>query len=112
MSITSSPLVSTVLLLYSLVIIIQRYINETLREHLDDFCSAYVDDVLVYTDGSLVDHDNKVRLVLEKLQKAGLGLDIDKCEFSVKRTKYLGFIISSEDPVPSVRMDPEKVRAI
>ena len=25
----------------------QRYINETLREYLDEFCSAYVDDVLV-----------------------------------------------------------------
>ncbi|KAI0994388.1 hypothetical protein K3495_g13794, partial [Podosphaera aphanis] len=50
--------------------------------------------------------------VLRKLQDAGLGLDIDKCEFSVQKTKYLGFIISSEDGNSSVRMDPEKVRAI
>lgn len=90
----------------------QRYINETLREYLDDFCSAYVDDVLVFTDGSLSDHESKVRLVLKKLLKAGLGLDIDKCEFSVKNTKYLGFIISCEDEIPLVKMDPEKVRAI
>ncbi|KAI1001394.1 hypothetical protein K3495_g6804 [Podosphaera aphanis] len=46
------------------------------------------------------------------LIKAGLDLDIDKCEFSVKRTKYRGFIISSEGTVPSVRMDREKIRAV
>lgn len=90
----------------------QRYINETLREYLDDFCSAYVDDILIYTDGDLHKHENHVRLVLQKLQMAGLGLDLDKCEFSVQRTKYLGFIIFAEGPTPSVRMDPEKVRAI
>lgn len=90
----------------------QRYINETLREYLDDFCFAYVDGVLVFTDGSLSEHEDKVRLVLKKLQKAGLGLDIDKCEFSVKETKYLGFIISSNGRTSLVKMDPEKVRAI
>ncbi|EOA88025.1 uncharacterized protein SETTUDRAFT_108663, partial [Exserohilum turcica Et28A] len=34
----------------------QRYINWTLREHLDDFCLAYLDDVLIYTDGDLRQH--------------------------------------------------------
>ena len=28
----------------------QRYINWTLRKHLDDFCSAYIDDVLIFSD--------------------------------------------------------------
>ncbi|KHJ32676.1 hypothetical protein EV44_g3727 [Erysiphe necator] len=65
----------------------QRYINETLLEYLDDFCSAYVDDILIFTDGSLSEHENHVHLVLEKLQKAGLGLDIDKCGFYVRQTK-------------------------
>ncbi|KAI0995841.1 hypothetical protein K3495_g12340 [Podosphaera aphanis] len=90
----------------------QRYINETLREYLDDFFSAYVDDVLIYTNGNLVDHKRHVNLVLERLQKAGLGLDIDRCEFSVKKIKYLGFIISAEGPTSSIKMDPDKVRAI
>ncbi|KAI1000266.1 hypothetical protein K3495_g7932 [Podosphaera aphanis] len=34
----------------------QRYLNETLPEYLDEFYSAYVDDILVYTDGNLTDH--------------------------------------------------------
>jgi RNase H-like domain found in reverse transcriptase len=36
-------------------------------------------------------------------------LDIDKCAFEVKSTKYLGFIIEAGK---GIRMDPEKVKAI
>ncbi|KAI0994204.1 hypothetical protein K3495_g13979 [Podosphaera aphanis] len=40
-----------------------------------------MDDVLAYTDGSVEDHWKTVRSILEKLDKAGLYLDIDKCDF-------------------------------
>ena len=87
----------------------QRYINWTLREYLDDFCSAYLDDVLIYTDGSKSQHQEHVRKVLSKLQMAGLHVDIKKCEFEVKSTKYLGFIVEAEK---GISMDPAKVAAI
>ncbi|KAK1907474.1 hypothetical protein P3342_005800 [Pyrenophora teres f. teres] len=69
----------------------QRYINWTLREYLDEFYSAYLDDVLIYTDGSLRQHQDHVRKVLSKLQSAGLHVDIKKCEFEVKSTKFANF---------------------
>ena len=87
----------------------QRYINWTLREYLDEFCSAYMDDVLIYSDGSREDHERKVKQIVQRLGAAGLHLDVDKSEFSVKRTKYLGFIIEAGE---GVSMDPEKVAAI
>ena len=87
----------------------QRYINYTLQEFLDDFVSAYVDDILVFTDGTRKEHREQVRKVLAKLGKAGLQLDIDKCEFEVQSTKYLGFIIEAGK---GLRMDPEKIKAI
>jgi hypothetical protein len=87
----------------------QRYINGTLAEFLDRFVSAYMDDVMIYSDGSYKDHMAKVRQVVERLAKAGLKLDIDKCEFAVKEVKYLGFIISAGE---GVKVDPEKVDAI
>ena len=87
----------------------QRYINWTLREFIDDFCSAYLDDVLIYTEGSLEKHQENTNKVLEAMGNAGLPLDINKCEFDVQSTKYLGFIITAGK---GLQMDPEKVRAI
>jgi hypothetical protein len=43
----------------------QKYINWTLRDYLDLFCSAYVDDILIYSGGSLKQHREHVRKVLE-----------------------------------------------
>lgn len=87
----------------------QRYINWTLRDFLDDFCSAYVDDILVFSSGSLTDHRTKVKAVLQRLMENGLYLDISKCEFETTTTKYLGYIIEAN---VGIKMDPEKVNAI
>lgn len=87
----------------------QRYINWMLREYLDEFVSAYLDDILIYTNGSLKQHRQHVRSVLTKLQEAGLYVDINKSEFETQSTKYLGFIIEAGK---GVRMDPEKVKVI
>ena len=87
----------------------QRYINWALRDFLDDFASAYLDDVLIFTEGSLRKHHKHVRQVVERLQEAGLHLELSKCEFDVQRTKYLGFILEAGK---GISMDPEKVQAI
>jgi hypothetical protein len=87
----------------------QRYINSTLAEFLDIFCSAYMDDVLIYSDGPYEDHMKKVRKVVARLGEAGLRLDIDKCEFAAKEVKYLGFIISAGE---GIKVDPDKIAAI
>jgi hypothetical protein len=87
----------------------QRYINWTLRDFLDEFASAYMDDILVFSSGGLSEHRKHVKQVLQRLKDAGLQLDIDKCEFEVQSTKYLGFIIEAGK---GIRMDPDKVRAI
>ena len=87
----------------------QRYINEHLREHLDLNATAYMDNILVYTSGSEDEHWNSVREILGKLEKAGLYLDISKCDFLCKEVKYLGFIIRAGE---SITVDPIKVKAI
>lgn len=87
----------------------QRYINEQLREHLDLDATAYMDDVLAYTSGDEHDHWKTVRSILSKLDKAGLFLDIDKCEFLRQKVKYLGFIINAGE---SITVDPAKVKTI
>jgi hypothetical protein len=42
----------------------QRYINQTLRDYLDDFVSAYVDDIIIYTNGTIADYRRKVSDIL------------------------------------------------
>ena len=87
----------------------QRYVNDTLGDYLDTFCTAYLDDILIYTTGGLLDHCSKVEAVFKRLEKAELKLDPKKCEFAVKQTKYLGFILSLGE---GIKVDPEKVEAI
>jgi hypothetical protein len=74
----------------------QCYINWVLRKFLDNFESAYLDDVPIYTNGTLQEYRIHVNKVLDALRNAGLQLDIKKCEFEVKSTKYLGFTINTE----------------
>lgn len=88
----------------------QRFINKVLREYLDDFASAYIDDVLIYSSGSREDHLRKVRLVIRKLGDAGLNLDADKSEFAKKSMKYLGFIVHADGK--GMEADPEKVETV
>lgn len=85
----------------------QAFINEVLREHLDDFCSAYLDDILVYSN-TKEEHIEHVSKVLEKLKQAGLYLDINKYQFYVKKVKYLGLIIITK----RLKMDPKKIETI
>ena len=85
----------------------QAYINETLSEYLDRFCSAFLDDTMVYSE-TLEEHIVHVRQVLQRLSDAGLHLNPKKCEFHPTETTYLGLIIGRN----GVRMQPEKVRAI
>ncbi len=77
----------------------QRYINWALQDFLNEFCSAYVNDILIFTDELLHQHRNHVQKVLLWLWEAGLQIDIDKCEFEVKSTKYLGFILKVKKSV-------------
>lgn len=87
----------------------QRWINHLLRDYLDDFCTAYLDDVLIWSDEGKDDHLKKVDKVLEKLANAGLKLDLKKSEFAVKELKYLGFVVTAGK---GISVDPEKKTAI
>ena len=85
----------------------QRFINEVLFDILDDFCTAYADDILIYSDDPS-QHEGHVKEVLARLRAAGLQADIKKSQFSVTETKFLGFIVSTT----GLRMDPEKVKTV
>ena len=74
---------------------------------LDDYCTAYLDDVLVFLK-IRAEHTKHVNEIIQRLGNAGLQIDINKSEFYATKTKYLGLIISTN----GMTMDPEKVQAL
>ena len=85
----------------------QHFINDTLREYLDRFCTAYLDDILIYSDDE-IEHALHVKQVLVKLREAGLQADITKCAFGVTEVPYLGLIVTTK----GVKMDPAKIDTV
>jgi Reverse transcriptase (RNA-dependent DNA polymerase) len=85
----------------------QRYMNDIFFDCLDDFITAYLDDILIYSKDEL-EHTVHVRRVIQRLQEAELQINIKKYEFSTKRIKYLGFIVSTE----GIEVDPEKIEVV
>lgn len=69
--------------------------------------TAYLDDVLVYSDVE-EEHKEQVLKMLQRLRKRGLYVDIDKCEFFVPEVKYLGMFVGRD----GIRMDAEKIKSI
>ena len=93
----------------------QNFLNDVLgNDILDIFVTAYVDDILVFSK-TFQEHRKHVKTVLGRIQAAGLQLDIDKCEFEIQETKYLGLIIqaaTSKVCPGCVKMDLAKTHAI
>ena len=85
----------------------QRFINDVLWEYLNKFCTAYLDNILIYSS-NLKEHKEHVQLVLAKLRGFDIQTDVDKCKFYMTKTKYLGLIISTE----GIKIDPAKIEAI
>jgi hypothetical protein len=75
--------------------------------YLDEFCTAYVDDILIFSENSAKHHEH-VTQVLEKLRSAGLQANIKKSEFFVTKTKFLRYIIFTE----GITVDSDKISAI
>jgi hypothetical protein len=49
----------------------QRYINDVLFDYLDVFYTAYLDDILIYSNNEL-EHQEHIKKVLIRLWEAGL----------------------------------------
>jgi hypothetical protein len=58
----------------------QALINNVLREHLDIFVIAYLDDILIYSKNK-EEHIEHVRTVLRLLQQHDLLVDPEKCDW-------------------------------
>lgn len=84
------------------------YQREMLRvlEGLDGV-SCLQDDIIV-SGKTTKEHDTNLRMVLRKLEDAGVTLNVNKCSFRQTEVTFLGHVVSAT----GVSADPGKVRAI
>jgi len=85
----------------------QRCMNDILRPLLNKHCLVYLDDIIVFST-SLDEHLQSLGLVFEKLAKANLKLQLDKCEFLKQETTFLGHVLTPD----GIKPNPEKIEAI
>jgi hypothetical protein len=66
--------------------------NKVFMEYLDKFVIVFIDDLLVYSR-SEEEHEEHLRLVLQKLRDHKLYAKLSKCEFWLKQDASLGHVI-------------------
>jgi hypothetical protein len=67
--------------------------NKVFMEYLDKFAVVFIDDILVYSR-SEEEHEEHLRLPLQKLREHRLYAKLSKCEFWMKQVPFLGHVIS------------------
>lgn len=82
-------------------------VHDILRPFIDQFVSAYLDDILIYSKRK-AEHVQHLRQVLDKLREHKLYAKLSKCQFARTTVDYLGHVISEK----GFSMEDYKVQAI
>ena len=87
--------------------IFQRKINYILKEYLDNFIMAYLDNIIIYLNNKK-EYKEYIKQVLKRLYKENIPVIIKKCKFYTKKTDFVRFIIK----LKQISMDLKKIKAI
>jgi hypothetical protein len=67
--------------------------NKVFMEYLDKFVVVFIDDILIYSKTEK-EHEEHLRLVLQKLRDHQLYAKFSNCDFWLKEVSFLGHIIT------------------
>jgi hypothetical protein len=81
--------------------------NSVFMPELDKFVVVFIDDILVYSK-AMEEHEEHLRIVLQRLREHQLYAKFSKCEFWIKEVPFLGHVISPK----GITVDPSKVREV
>jgi hypothetical protein len=81
--------------------------DKVFMEYLDKFVVVFIDDILIFSK-MVEEHEEHLRLVLEKLRSNQLYVKFSKCEFWLTKVAFLGHVISAG----GVSVDPGKVKDV
>jgi hypothetical protein len=85
----------------------QRLMNSILSGLQGIEFFVYLADIVIYST-SLREHEIKFNQLMDRLRKAKLQLQPEKCEFLRHEVKYLGHVISEN----GVKPDPKKIETV
>ena len=78
-----------------------------LREHLDKFIIAYLDNIIIYSN-SKEEHFKYIKQVLQRLTDKKMLVAIKKCKFYTIKTEFYRFIIK----LKKLNIDLKKIEVI
>jgi hypothetical protein len=81
--------------------------NKVFMEYLEKFVVVFIDDILIHSKNDS-DHEEHLRVVLQKLRDNQLYAKYSKCEYWLDEVPFLEHIISNG----GISVDPAKVREI
>jgi hypothetical protein len=81
--------------------------NKVFMEYLDKLVVVFINDILILSKNE-EEHDEYLRLVLQKLRENQLYAKLNKCKFWLKEVSFLGHIISEG----GIFVDPSKVNDV
>ncbi|WVZ94154.1 hypothetical protein U9M48_040084 [Paspalum notatum var. saurae] len=84
-----------------------QLMNSVFMDYLDKFVIIFIDDILVYSKTE-AEHEEHLRLVLQRLREHRLYAKLSKCEFWIDEVPFLGHIVSKG----GIAVDPRKVSAV
>ena len=71
----------------------QTMMNEIFAD-MEDVVVVYIDDIMIFTKGSLAEHQAKVKEVLQCLRDNDLFARPEKCSFDKTEVAYLGMFVN------------------
>jgi hypothetical protein len=69
--------------------------SNVFMEYLDKFVVVFIDDILVFSEHE-EEHEEHLRLVLEKLWEHKLYAKFSNCEFWLREVAFLGHVVCEE----------------
>jgi hypothetical protein len=79
--------------------------NKVFMEYLGKFVALFIDDILIFSKNE-EEHNEHLRLVLQKLRENQLYAKLNKCKFWLKEVSFPGHIISEG----GISIDPSKAK--
>ncbi|WVZ97180.1 LOW QUALITY PROTEIN: hypothetical protein U9M48_042735 [Paspalum notatum var. saurae] len=82
-------------------------LRSVFMDYLDKFVVVFIDDILIYSKTE-AEHEEHLRLVLQRLREHKMYAKFSKCEFWIDEVRFLGHVVSKG----GIAVDPSKISTV